>query len=81
MLFGKPSRRLWIAALTLSAICVAGLAYALVSDWDAVPDKRLDDPSATQVRGGGSGFGLGLGIGIGAGIVLGSLIALRRKSD
>jgi hypothetical protein len=72
---------MWIAALALSAICVAGLVYALVADWDAEPDKRLDDRSARQVRGGGSGFGLGLGIGIGAGIVLGSLIALRRKSE
>lgn len=81
MLTGKPSRRVWIAALALSAICVAGLVYALVSDWNAEPDRRLDEAAARQARGGGSGFGLGLGIGIGAGVVLGSLIALRRKAE
>lgn len=81
MLFGNPSRRLWRTALALSAICVAGLVVALVTDWNAEPDRKLDEASARQVRGGGSGFGLGLGLGIGAGVVLGSLIALRRKSE
>ncbi len=71
---------MWIVALGLSLLCVAGFAYALVTDWNSEPDRRLDEPAARQARG-GSGFGLGLGIGIGAGIVLGSLIALRRKPE
>ena len=73
---GVPSRRLWVAAIVVSAVCVAGLAYALVVDWDTKPMRAL--PRATA-GGNGSGFGLGLMIGIGAGIAVGSLIALRKR--
>lgn len=79
MLQGKPSRRLWIAALVVSAVCVAGLCYALVTSWDEEPARALERPQREATR--SSGFGLGLLIGLGAGIVLGSLIVLRRRSD
>src|SRR5262245_48337438 len=70
-----PSRRVWIAAIVVSVICVAGLVYALIADWDTKPSHNLPRRGGD---GGGSGFGLGLMIGIGAGIALGSLIALRK---
>lgn len=77
-MFGQPSRRMWIVALVLSVLCVGGLGYALVSEWNT-PASRHDLPTQRQVSSGGSGFGLGLVIGIGAGVVLGSLIALRKR--
>lgn len=76
-MLGRPSRKLWIAALVVSAICVAGLVYGLVTEWNTAPEKpleRADRPAAT-----GSGFGLGVIVGIGAGIVIGSLIALKKR--
>lgn len=73
---------MWIVALVASVLCVAGLAYALVTDWDAKPDPQLE---ATQrqvsTSGTGGGFSLGLVLGIGAGVVLGSLLALRGRKD
>ena len=78
-MLGKPSRRMWIAALVVSAVCLSGLVYALVTDWDTPVERRPQ--AAGQAERGGSGFTLGLVIGIGAGIVLGSLIALGRKRD
>ena len=66
---------MWIAALVVSVVCVAGLAYGLITDWNT--------PAAhTAPRGGsvtGSGFSLGLLVGLGAGIILGSLIALKKR--
>jgi len=83
VLFGKPSRRLWVVAIVASLLCVGGLAVALVSDWDAEPDRQQSSrttPTGRQVAGSrGGGFTLGLVVGIGAGVVLGSLIALRAK--
>jgi hypothetical protein len=73
----KPSRTLWLAAILVSVVCVGGLAYGLVTSWDAEPDRTLPDREpATR----SSGFGLGLLVGIGAGIVIGSLLAIRRRS-
>lgn len=73
----KPSRTLWIAAIVVSLICIGGLAYGLVMDWNTPPDRTLPSRPAQAT---GSGFGLGLIVGIGAGVVLGSLIALRKRS-
>lgn len=73
----RPSRNLWIAALALSLLAVAGLAYALITDWNAAPDRALHPPHGASS---GSGFTIGLVIGLGAGVVIGSLIALRKKS-
>ena len=66
---------MWIAAIVVAVICVSGLAYGLITDWDAPADKL---PSRNEHR--GNGFGAGLMIGIGAGIAIGSLIAIKRKS-
>jgi hypothetical protein len=74
---GKPSRRLWIAAIFVAAVCVSGLAYGLITDWDTPADTTL--PSRDAHRTGGSGFGVGVMVGIGAGIAIGSLIALRKQ--
>ncbi len=75
MLFGKPSRRMWIAALVLSLACVGAFAYALVTNWNASPDIKRPPGQATQ---GGGGFSVGLIVGIGAGVVLGGLLATRK---
>lgn len=72
----KPSRRLWIAAIVVAGVCVLGLAYGLITDWDTPADKM---PSREGHHAGGSGFGVGLMIGIGAGIAIGSLIAIRKR--
>ena len=77
MLQGKPSRRLWIVALAVSAICVAGLVYGLVTERDTPAERR---PDASHAATSGGGFALGVGIGIGVGVVIGSLLATRRKS-
>ena len=74
----KPSRRLWIFALVVSALCVGGLVYALIVERDTPAETRSISGPVTS--GGSSGFGLGVLVGIGAGIVIGSLIALRKKS-
>jgi hypothetical protein len=80
VLFGKPSRRMWLVAIMASMLCVAGLIYALVTDWDAPADRQLE-PTQRQVASGGSGFSLGLVLGIGAGVVLGSLLAMRSRDQ
>ena len=77
MLSGKPSRRVWIAAIVVSVICVAGLAYALITDWDTPPERRPE--MVERVERSNSGFYLGLALGLGAGIVLGSLLVLRKR--
>ena len=64
-------------AIVVSLVCVAGLAYGLLSEWNTEPSHPLEH---AQRQTGGSGFGLGLVIGIGAGIVLGSLIALKKRT-
>jgi len=73
----RPSRTLWIAAIVVSVICVAALAYALIAEWDTEPTSPVEHRAMSG--GGGSGFGLGLLIGIGTGITIGSLIALRKR--
>jgi len=72
----KPSRTLWIAAIVVSVVCIGGLAYGVITDWNTPPERTL--PSR-PVQPSGSGFGLGLLVGVGAGVVLGSLIAIRKK--
>lgn len=78
VLTGKPTRRLWIAAITVSVICVVGLAYGLVADWNTPPDRSITAAQRHAVTS-GSGFTLGLLVGLGAGVVLGTLIALRKR--
>lgn len=73
----RPSRQLWLAAIVVSVVCVGALAWGLIQYWDEPPRQHL--PTAAS-SGGGSGFGLGLMIGIGAGVLIGSLIALRKRS-
>jgi hypothetical protein len=77
LVIGPPSKRMWIAAIVVAVICVSGLVYGLVVDWNTPPDKL---PTRSE-RSGGNGYGAGLMIGIGAGIAIGSLIAIRRKRD
>lgn len=73
----KPSRRLWIVAVLISTLCVGGLVYALIVERDTPAEHRS---TTGPVSTGSSGFGLGVLVGVGAGVVIGSLIALRRKS-
>jgi hypothetical protein len=75
---GKPTRRLWIAALSLSVVCVGGLAYALYAEWNTEPTRGVEP--AQRAASGGGGFSIGLVIGIAAGVVLGTLIATRKRS-
>lgn len=77
MVFGKPSRRMWITAIGLSLLCVAAFAYALITSWNVEPDTHR--PPGQAARGGG-GFGIGLIVGVGAGVVLGGLLASRKNS-
>ena len=72
----RPSRGMWIAAIVVSLVCVAGLAYGLVTNWDAPPDKGA---TKSATGGSSSGFGLGLMIGIGVGLAIGSVLAVRRR--
>lgn len=67
-------RKLWILAIVVSVVLVASLAYALIVDWDTPVQKPLP-----RVQTESNGFGLGLLIGLGAGVVLGSLLALRKR--
>lgn len=67
-------RKLWILAIVVSLVLVAALAYALIVDWNTPVQKQL--PRAQTES---SGFGLGLLVGLGAGVVLGSLLALRKR--
>lgn len=73
----RPSRPLWIAAIVVSLVCVGGLAWGLYNYWNEPPAQTTLRPKPAS--GGGSGFGLGLMIGLGAGVVVGSLIALRKR--
>lgn len=67
-------RSVWIVAAIVSLVCVAGLAIALVTDWNT-PSARAPVSHA----GGGGGLGIGLMIGLAVGIALGSLLALRKR--
>ena len=71
----RPSRQLWLAAIVVSVVCIAGLAWGLVNYWDEPPDKTVDRRPADS----SGGFGIGLLVGLGAGIVVGSLIAARKR--
>jgi len=72
----KPSRAMWIAAIVISVICVIGLAYGLITNWDVEPETGAIKAAS---RTGGSGFGLGVMIGLAAGVALGGLLALRKR--
>jgi hypothetical protein len=72
----RPSRRLWIFAIIVSVLCVSGLVYALIVERDTPAERRS---TTGPVTGSGSGFGLGVLVGVGAGVLIGSLIALRRR--
>jgi hypothetical protein len=72
-----PSRKLWIAAIVISVLCVTGLVYALIAERDTPAERRSTTGPVTS--GGRSGFALGVLVGVGAGIVIGSLIAVRRR--
>ncbi|HEY5950345.1 MAG TPA: hypothetical protein VIV40_32865 [Kofleriaceae bacterium] len=79
----RPSRGLWMFAIIVSVICVAGLAYGLITSWHEVPQATTLKPDGSAVTRPreitSGGLGLGLVIGLGAGIVIGSLLALRRQ--
>lgn len=90
----KPlPRGLWIVAIVVAVVCVGALAIAWFGqDGSAavtahavrpgVPLSHappgMDVPAHITI---GGGFGIGLLIGVGAGIVIGSLIALRRRDS
>jgi hypothetical protein len=74
----RPTRNMWLAALVISLACVVGLAYGLITSWDAPPDPRAAK-SAAETGSGNRGFGLGLMLGLAAGIAIGSALALRRR--
>ena len=67
-------RKLWILAIVVSVVLVAGLAYALIVDWDTPVQKTLPRAQTSS-----SGFGLGVLVGLGAGVVIGSLLALKKR--
>jgi hypothetical protein len=73
-----PSRRLWIVAIIVSVLCVGGLVYALIVERDTPAEMR--STKGPVASGGNGGFALGALVGVGAGIVIGSLIALRKRS-
>jgi len=75
----RPSRQLWTAAIVVSVICVGALAWGLINYWNEPPAQTTLRPQASE--GGGGGFGLGVMIGLGAGVVVGSLIALRKRQS
>jgi len=74
----KPlSRGVWIAALVVSMVSVAGLAIAWWQDHDTVSTTPLArHPSA---EGGGGDMWVGVLVGLGVGIAIGSLLALKKK--
>ena len=72
----KPlSRGVWIAALVVSVVSLAGLAIAWWQDHDTVSTT----PLARQPSAGGGGMWVGVLVGLGVGIAIGSLIALKKK--
>jgi hypothetical protein len=73
----RPSRGLWIAALVLSVASVIGLGYGLVTNWDEPADTAVTKSPPRA----GSGFTLGLMIGLGVGVAIGSLLALRKRTE
>jgi hypothetical protein len=68
---------MWIVALAVSVVCVGGLAYALITEWNTEPTRGLEP--AHRAATGGSGFTIGIVIGIAAGVVLGTLLATRKR--
>ena len=70
---GVP-RKLWILAIVVSVVLVAGLGYALIVDWNTPVQKQLP-----RVQSESSGFGFGVLVGLAAGVVIGSLLALKKR--
>ena len=71
---GVP-RNLWILAIVVSVVLVSGLAYALIVDWNTPVQKPLPHAQATS----SSGFGFGVLVGLAAGVIIGSLLALKKR--
>lgn len=67
-------RKLWILAIVVSVVLVAALGYALIVDWNTPVQKQLP-----RVRSESSGFGFGVLVGLAAGVVIGSLLALKKR--
>lgn len=68
------ARKLWILAIVVSVVLVAGLAYALIVDWNTPVQKPLPRTQSES-----SGFGFGVLVGLAAGVVIGSLLALKKR--
>jgi hypothetical protein len=75
---GRPSRGLWLAALLVSAVCVGGLAIGWLGHRDEPGSAHAPRAQAPAT---GGGFSLGLVVGLGAGVVIGSLMAARRRGQ
>lgn len=67
-------RKLWILAIVVSVVLVAALGYALIVDWNTPVQKQLP-----RVPSESSGFGFGVLVGLAAGVVIGSLLALKKR--
>jgi hypothetical protein len=70
----RVPRKLWILAIVVSIVLVAGFCYALIVDWNTPVQKQLP-----RVPSQSSGFGFGVLVGLAAGVVIGSLLALKKR--
>lgn len=68
------SRKLWILAIVVSVVPVALLGYALIVDWNTPVQNTLPRTASSS-----SGFGFGLLVGLAAGVVIGSLLAIKKR--
>jgi hypothetical protein len=75
----KPTPRwLWIAAVIVGGVCMAGFAIAMFGKRE--PMATREAATVEPRSAGGSGLGIGLVIGAGVGIVIGVSIARQRRS-
>lgn len=75
----RPSRGLWIAALIVGALGVAGFAVAMLSE--PAPASEVPHlPRQPSAQDGGGGLGIGLWIVAGAGIAIAVAISRQRAS-
>ncbi|MDB4958128.1 MAG: hypothetical protein JWO36_5697 [Myxococcales bacterium] len=74
----RVPRWMWIASLVVSVVCVGALAIGLLTS-DRVP--ATTPHPAIKISDGEipSGLGTGLLVGLAAGIVIGSLLAVRKR--
>lgn len=68
-------RKVWILAIVVSVIPVGLLTYALIVDWNTPVQNSLPPRAQTT----SSGFGFGVLVGLAAGVVIGSLLALKKR--